>query len=124
MKRTQEESVPPVNLHRLHDAMGDEVVVMIEIYIKQTSANLTSLAEAIDTGNAVEVELIAYNCASTSANCGVIALVEPLRKLAQMGGEGSLDGATALAVEVFSEFDRVKTFLRENLAQPRIPEGS
>ena len=119
-----EESVPPVNLVRLHEAMGEEVFEILEIYMHQTSENLASLKGAIATGNAMEVDSIAHNCAGTSANCGMTAMVEPLRELERMGREGSLDGATALGLEVLSEFERVKTFLLENLAQPALLERS
>jgi HPt (histidine-containing phosphotransfer) domain-containing protein len=71
---------------------------------------------AIAAGNASEVDLIAHNCAGTSANCGMVAVVQPLRELERMGREGCLDGAKALGRQVFSEFERVKVFLKDNLA--------
>jgi len=123
-QRMPEERFPPVDMARLHEAMGDEVSEIVEIYMRQTSANLANLKRAIATGNAMEVDSIAHNCAGTSANCGMTALVEPLRKLERMGREGSLEGAVALGLEVFSEFERVKTFLLANLAQPALLERS
>ena len=118
--RMPNESLPPVDMVRLHEAMGDEVYEILEVYLRQTTANLTNLEGAIAEGNAMEVDSIAHNCAGTSANCGITALVEPLRKLERMGREGSLNGATALGLEVSSEFERVKTFLLANLAQPEL----
>ena len=111
-----EEVSSPVDMVRLHEAMGDELFEILDIYLVQMSENLEKLTEAIETGNAGELNLIAHNCAGTSANCGMVAVVQPLRELEQMGREGSLAGAASLGRQVVSEFQRVKVFLLENLA--------
>lgn len=111
-----EDDAPPVDLARLHEAMGDEVEEILDIYLIQTAENLEKLMAAIAAGNANEVRLIAHNCAGTSANCGMDALVHSLRELERMGREGSLVGAAALGQQAVSEFHRVKVFLQENLA--------
>ena len=112
-----EEVSPPVDLARLHDAMGDELGDILDLYLSQTSENLPKLTAAIEAGNAGDVDLIAHNCAGSSANCGMVALVEPLRNLERMGRENQLEGASALAVQISREFERVKLFLNENLEQ-------
>src|SRR5438128_10823293 len=111
-----EEVSSPVDMVRLHEAMGDELFEILDIYLVQMSENLEKLTEAIETGNAGELNLIAHNCAGTSANCGMVAVVQPLRELERMGREGSLAGAASLGRQVVSEFQRVKVFLLENLA--------
>jgi HPt (histidine-containing phosphotransfer) domain-containing protein len=63
------------------------------------------------------VDLIAHNCAGSSANCGMVAMVQPVRELERMGRAGSLKGAEVLGRQMAREFERVKGFLRENLAQ-------
>ena len=108
---------PPVDLNRLHEAMGDQVFEIVDIYLEQMAQNLKNLTVAIAAGNAGEVDLIAHNCAGTSANCGMVAVTQPFRELERMGREGRLDGAEALCRQVFSEFERVKIFLKENLPQ-------
>ena len=107
---------PPVDMARLHEAMGDELFDILDIYLAQMSENLEKLTAAIEDGNAGELDSIAHNCAGTSANCGMVAVVQPLRELERMGREGSLAGAEALGRQVVSEFQRVKVFLRDNLA--------
>jgi PAS domain S-box-containing protein len=110
-----EEVLPPVDISRLHDAMGDEVTEILDIYLRQTTENLAKLKTAIADGNAAEVNLIAHNCAGTSANCGMMALVAPLRELERMSRDGSLAGAEILGQQVVNEFQRVQVFLRDNL---------
>ena len=106
---------PAVDMARLHEAMGDDLFDILDIYLAQMSESLESLTEAIDAGNVDQVNLIAHNCAGTSANCGIVAVMQPLLTLEEMSRDGSLDGADALGRQVVSEFERVKTFLQENL---------
>jgi CheY-like chemotaxis protein/HPt (histidine-containing phosphotransfer) domain-containing protein len=112
-----EEVSPPVDLARLHEAMGDELCEILDIYLVQMSENLEKLTAAIEAGNAGDVNLIAHNCAGTSANCGMVAVVEPLRNLERKGRENQLEGAVILGAQINKEFERVKLFLNENLAQ-------
>ncbi len=110
-----EEVLPPVDMAHLHEAMGDELFEILDIYLVQTAENIEKLIAAIAAGNASDVDLIAHNCAGTSANCGMVAMVQPLRELERMGREGSLAGAEDVGRQVASEFRRVKVFLEENL---------
>jgi len=112
-----EEVSPPVDLACLHDAMGDELCDILDLYLGQMSENLPKLTAAIEAGNAGDVDLIAHNCAGSSANCGMMALVEPLRNLERMGREEQLEGAVILGAQINKEFERVKLFLNENLEQ-------
>ncbi|MGI9069253.1 MAG: PAS domain S-box protein [Pyrinomonadaceae bacterium] len=110
-----EEVLPPVDMAHMHEAMGDELFQILDIYLVQTSENLDKLMAAIAAGNASDVDLIAHNCAGTSANCGMVAMLQPLRELERMGRERSLAGAEDVGRQVASEFRRVKAFLEENL---------
>jgi two-component system, sensor histidine kinase and response regulator len=112
-----EEVSPPVDLARLHDAMGDELGDILDLYLGQMSENLEKLTAAIEAGNAGDVDLIAHTCAGSSANCGMVAVVEPLRNLERMGRENQLEGAVILGAQINKEFERVKLFLNENLEQ-------
>ncbi len=118
-----QEASPPVDMERLHLALGDEpeeVADILDVYMTQMSESLQKLAFAIESGNAGEVNLISHNCAGVSANCGMVALVGPLRELEHMGRENQLEGATTLSARVGQEFARVRTFLGENLHQPAV----
>jgi len=107
----------PVDLERLHEAMGDEVFEIVDIYLMQMSENLKRLKTAVEAGDAQEVNLVAHNCGGTSANCGMRAVVEPLRALETMARAGSLIGADILCAQVVKEFERTKLFIEENTAQ-------
>ena len=112
--------VPPVDLERLHQALGEdpeEVFEILDLYRTEMAANLIKLDSAIACGNAGEVDLIAHNCAGTSANCGMVAVVEQLRELERMGRENELTGAASLKEQVDVDFERIKHFLEERFQQ-------
>jgi CheY-like chemotaxis protein/HPt (histidine-containing phosphotransfer) domain-containing protein len=110
------ELAPPVDMDRLHQALGDdpeEILEILDLYRTQMAENLVRLDAAINSGNADEVDLIAHNCAGTSANCGMVAVVEHLHELERMGREHQLIGAAPVNAQVGIEFERIKLFLAE-----------
>jgi PAS domain S-box-containing protein len=106
----------PVDLKQLHEALGDdpeEILEILNLYCTEMGKSLIKLNAAITAANSHEVNLIAHNCAGTSANCGMVAVVEQLRELERMGRENQLTGATLLNERVGIEFERIKLFLTE-----------
>jgi HPt (histidine-containing phosphotransfer) domain-containing protein len=115
-RATPEEISPPVDVERLHQAMGhdpEEVADILGVYLGQMSESLEKLTTAVESGDAVEVELIAHNCVGVSATCGMSAVVAPLRELERMGRENRLAGAGRLGAQVGREYERVRLFLQE-----------
>jgi HPt (histidine-containing phosphotransfer) domain-containing protein len=113
---TVHEVAPPVDLERLHEALGEdpeEIFEILNLYRTEMAENLNKLDLAIASGNAGEVEMIAHNCAGTSANCGMVAVVEPLRELERLGRTNQLAGAASLKAQVGVGFERIKRFLEE-----------
>jgi len=109
---------PPVDLNRLYLALGDdpeEFQEILDLFLDHMPVSLEKLRLAVEAGDASEVHLIAHNGGGTSANCGMTAMVTPLRELERMGREKQLSGAAALSAQVCLEFERVKLFLAEHL---------
>jgi len=118
---------PPVDLERLHQVVGDdpqELREILDLYLSQMPENLEKLRTAIDSGNANDLDAIAHNCAGTSANCGMTALIAPLRELERMGRENRLAGAAVLSEQVDREYERVKLFLEVSLEQGGVHSGA
>jgi two-component system, sensor histidine kinase and response regulator len=108
----------PVDLKRLHEAMGDEPEELLEIlgiYLTQMAESIDKIETAVKLGNAGDVDLIAHNCAGTSANCGMIAIVAPLRELELVARERSLDEALPLVEQIRAEFKRIMDFVQTEL---------
>ncbi len=113
--------VPPVDLVRMHEAMGDdpqEFSEILEVYLSQMSDNLEKLETAVLKQDYREVELIAHNCCGTSANCGITAVVAPLRELETAAREQRLTGANKLLSEIKLSFERIREFLKDHALQP------
>jgi CheY-like chemotaxis protein len=112
------QAATPVNLKRLHEAMGDtpeEFGEILDIYLTQMTENIGRLKTAVEAEDAPTLDLVAHNCAGTSASCGMTLIVAPLRELERMGRENQLPGAAALVDQVSHEFERIKVFLEESL---------
>jgi PAS domain S-box-containing protein len=112
------EASPPVDLKRLYQALGsepEEFHEILDLYLEHMPQSLEKMRLAIEAGDAGEVHLIAHNGGGTSANCGMTAMVAPLRELERMGREKQLSGAVALRAQVCVEFERVKLFLAAHL---------
>ncbi|MDQ1636779.1 MAG: hypothetical protein QOF62_118 [Pyrinomonadaceae bacterium] len=113
--------VPPVDVARMHEAMGDEpeeFAELVEVYLSQMSDNFDKLETAVLAKDDRQVELIAHNCWGTSANCGMNAVVATLRELETAGREHRLDGAAQLFAETKLNFERVREFLKNHVLQP------
>jgi PAS domain S-box-containing protein len=86
------QSDSPVDLERMYLAMGDEpeeLFDMLSVYLDQMAQSFKKLDAAIASGNAGEVNLIAHNCAGANANCGITALIQPLRELERLSSENN-----------------------------------
>jgi HPt (histidine-containing phosphotransfer) domain-containing protein len=118
---------PLVDVDRMHEMMGEEPVELEEIvnlYLDQMRENLHKLDAAVGSGNHVEVELIAHNCAGTSANCGMTAVAIPFRELEDAGRTGSLENATTTLAQAHKLFEQTRVFLDQHVSQPaRQPEA-
>lgn len=116
---TVPEETPPVDMDRLRDVMGDdpeEVREIVELYLSETTKSIAKLHAAIAADDAAQVDLLAHNCVGSSANCGMTALIAPLRELERKGRENNLSGAARLVVQVSREFEHIESFLREQIA--------
>jgi PAS domain S-box-containing protein len=113
-------TAPLVDVDRMREMMGDEPLEFHEIanlYLDQTRKNLHRLDAAVASGNHVEVELIAHNCAGTSANCGMNAVAIPFRELETVGRNGCLDNAPAVLRQAHLLFAQTHACLTQHMAQ-------
>ncbi|HEY6805553.1 MAG TPA: response regulator [Pyrinomonadaceae bacterium] len=119
----------PIDSERLREALGDDLPNLIQLYLSETSQILDKLAAAIETENAAEVELLAHNCAGTSANCGILALVGPSRTLEKAGREKNLEGCAATLAELKTQLSEVEKLLQNEIASEQnaiketVPDG-
>jgi HPt (histidine-containing phosphotransfer) domain-containing protein len=111
----------PVDTKRLHEAFGEdeseEFVELVNLYLSDMAGNLNRIEAAIRLWDCEGVSLVAHGSAGASANCGMTAVVEPLRKLETIGLSKNLAGAEVLLREAREQFARIQSFLSERVTQ-------
>jgi CheY-like chemotaxis protein/HPt (histidine-containing phosphotransfer) domain-containing protein len=117
---------PPVDMERLLDfANGDSnnLRELVDLYLLQTSKQITQLTSAVEARSADEIKRVAHSCAGASSTCGMAGITLVLRELERQGHEGLQPNAPQLAREAALEFERIKQFLADsiNTAAPPAP---
>ncbi len=106
--------VLPVDIRRLERATFGDVAKMREIigmYLEQSDELYARLQEAIEAGALEDLEFAAHKFAGVSANCGMVAVVDPLRELERLGREGHTTGAPELVQAVSVNMKAIRQFL-------------
>jgi signal transduction histidine kinase len=112
------EPLSPIDKKRLLDAVGDRGQIphhFVEFYRGQMSEELNRLRIAVRSESAEEVIQIAHGCAGMNANCGMLAVVGPLRELERMARTGNLNDAEAIADQVMVGFELIHQSLNTML---------
>ena len=74
----------------LEDIMGDELVTLVDAYLRDGDTRLRSLREAADRGDATEVGKLAHSLKSSSANLGAMPLANRARQVEEAARNGTL----------------------------------
>jgi HPt (histidine-containing phosphotransfer) domain-containing protein len=84
---------------------------LVELYLKQTTQQITQLEAAVRANNADEVRRVAHSCAGASATLGMTRLVPMLRDLEKQGASGTLTTAAQVCENATREFKLIQNFL-------------
>ncbi|MEI6085412.1 MAG: response regulator [Verrucomicrobiota bacterium] len=109
---------PPVDMDRLRDVASDDndtLRQLVGMFLEQTPPKLAALEVAIQKADAPGVKQHAHSVAGTSASCGMVALVAPMRALEKMALEGNLTDAARVFAVGQKQYARVCEFLKENI---------
>jgi CheY-like chemotaxis protein len=103
----------PVDMEGLIELNGglEGLEEIIDLYIEQSNQLIAELDAAIRAGSARTLEQCAHKFIGASANCGMTAIVPPLRELENMGRAGLLAGAEQSYADVRRQFERIQEFL-------------
>jgi signal transduction histidine kinase/DNA-binding response OmpR family regulator/HPt (histidine-containing phosphotransfer) domain-containing protein len=111
-------SLPAVDLATLDDITDNNAEIrreVVEIYLVQTVTNLFEIEQAISTNDADKLYEAAHKTVGGSALCGMRAIVEPLRKLEQLGRAGKTAEALPYFTEAQNAFAAIDRECREIL---------
>lgn len=107
-----------INLASLREVTDDDSEMMtqiINLYLQQTREQLDILDKAVEATNADEIYRIAHKCLGSSATCGVIAMIQPLAQLEEMGRERKLENAPQKLLLINEIYRRLEPVLKNIL---------
>lgn len=85
------------------------------VRLDEISENLEKLNVAFESGNTIEINLIAYVCVDLCADFGMAAAIEPLLELERVEHENQMPKAAVLVRRVKQEFERYNFALKRSL---------
>jgi len=74
----------------LEDIMGDELVTLVDAYLRDGETRMRNMREAADRGDSIEVGKLAHSLKSSSANLGAIPLANRARQVEEAARNGTL----------------------------------
>ncbi|HJR13095.1 MAG TPA: ATP-binding protein [Rhodanobacteraceae bacterium] len=74
----------------LEDIMGDELVTLVDAYLRDGETRMHNMREAANRGDSIEVGKLAHSLKSSSANLGAIPLANRARQVEEAARSGTL----------------------------------
>lgn len=100
----------PVDMDRLLGMVDDDPARLREIvgmYLQESERAMGELWASVQAGDWDETQRVAHRLGGTSATCGMVAVVRPLRELEMIAREGRWSRNQALVLEAGRQHDRV-----------------
>jgi HPt (histidine-containing phosphotransfer) domain-containing protein len=110
-----------INMEYLSDIInGDEELQkeLVGLYLCQMTGDLVKLKKALSMRDGSEVKQLAHRMIGGSAACGIMTLVESLRKLEYLAEEGQLTKIPSILSQVENQFMHTSLFLQELISAP------
>lgn len=107
--------ISPVNMSRLSEMADDDPVQLRELvgmYVKESTDVMRDLKMSVQVGDWDQTERLAHRLGGTSAVCGMIPIVRPLRDLEMTAKAGHRSFNEMLLVEASREHARVTEYLK------------
>lgn len=97
----------PVNFATLDDITGYDAEMrrtVVEMYLTQTTEQINEIERAITFNDAETLYSMAHKTVGSSSICGMTAIIEPMRKLEQLGKAGKIKEATPVLQQAKNAF--------------------
>ncbi len=111
-----ENALDPARLDALRDAIGDDFVELITVFLDSAAEILQSLREACRRGDADGIYRQAHTLKSSAANVGAMALSAAARRIESDADTVGLAAAAASVDAIERELERVKPLLLQHAA--------
>ncbi len=110
----------PVDLSRMRAMVGDEpedIRSLASLYLGEAEKGFARLEAAVGSGSEEEVEQVAHKLGGTSAMCGMMGIVAPLRAMELSGRSGLGPNDEALLAEAGRQKNRISAYLHSHVLQ-------
>jgi HPt (histidine-containing phosphotransfer) domain-containing protein len=115
-----DQSVIDVDLSGFNEVAGGdehEERELLSLYASQLDQKVPTLKAAVDSGDCVQIKLIAHSLAGSSSTCGLLKFAETLRELEQRGAKKDLDSAKKLFAEADTQAAQTKAAILRKLGK-------
>lgn len=106
---------PPVDLDRLLEFAGHLPEMFCQLardYLAQADEILDGIFLAIERGASSDIRQLAHKLGGSSSSCGMCAIVDPLRRLEQIGVTSQFSMVLHLYQDAVRQLSRIRSFLR------------
>ena len=116
----QSSPIDPDVIQSLKDLGGEDEPELfrelVGMFLRDTPPRLEALGQALESGDAGELERVAHAMKSSCGNLGAVVMAELCYQIEMVGREGALDSAPGLVQRSNEEFKRVIEALESELA--------
>ncbi|MBS0381208.1 MAG: response regulator [Proteobacteria bacterium] len=102
----------------LEDIMGDELVTLIDAYLRDGDTRMRNLHEAAERGDATEVGKLAHSLKSSSANLGAVPLANRARQVEEAARNGTLAHPADSVAALEKLYANASAALRQRYKRP------
>lgn len=109
---------PEIDLSGFEEVAGgdeQEARELLSLYAGQLDQKVPVLKAAVETGDCLQIKLIAHSLAGSSSTCGLLAFAQTLRELEQRGAKQDLEVARKLFAEAATQAAQTKAAILRKL---------
>ena len=98
--------------------MGDELVTLVDAYLRDGETRIRNMREAADRGDSTEVGKLAHSLKSSSANLGAIPLANRARQVEEAARNGTLANPSDSVAALEKLYANAATALKQRYRRP------
>jgi signal transduction histidine kinase/CheY-like chemotaxis protein/HPt (histidine-containing phosphotransfer) domain-containing protein len=102
----------------LEDIMGDELVTLVDAYLRDGETRMRNMREAADRGDSTEVGKLAHSLKSSSANLGALPLANRARQVEEAARNGALANPADSVAALEKLYANAATALKQRYQRP------
>ena len=108
--------LPAVDLRRLKKLTREDpekICEMLELYLDQADKLIVELTKAVEDKSVHDIHFVAHKLGGSSANCGMMRIVPPLREMERQARDGEIGNAEPLCRQSEEELNLIRNFIVE-----------